>query len=184
MPSPSIQACELPAGSLLDAYRHGGAFADCYVTQLPGAVSLAEFVEAFYTSPVFKLERAILRLAGWPASDADARELAGGRREAFAAWTVEGRAERLLLLADVTGRTRSWLMTAAVAAGGPGAAGSTRLYFGSAVVPRRGSPQGRPELGFMFRALLGFHKLYSRLLLRAASVQLMRARAPVAAPPR
>lgn len=175
MTTPAIQACELPAGSLLLAYRHGGAFADCYVVQVPHAVPHADFVEAFYTSPVFRLERAILRLAGWPASDADARELADGRREAFAAWTVEGRAERQLLLADVTGRTRSWLMTAPVDAG-PAGAGGTWLYFGSAVVPRRRAPAGRPELGVVFQSLLGFHKLYSRVLLRAARAQLVRAR--------
>jgi hypothetical protein len=175
MTTPAIQACELPAGSLLLAYRRGGAFADCYVAQVPGAVSHADFVEAFYTSPVFRLERAILRLAGWPASDADARELADGCREAFAAWTVEGRAERQLLLADMTGRTRSWLMTAPVDAG-PAGAGGTRLYFGSAVVPRRRAPAGPLELGLAFRALLGFHKLYSRALLRAARARIARGR--------
>ncbi len=175
MTTPAIRACELPAGSLLLAYQRGGGFADCYVVQVAGAVSHADFVEAFYTSPVFRLERAILRLAGWPASDADARELADGRREAFAAWTVEGRAEGQLLLADVTGRTRSWLMTAPADAG-PAGAGGTRLYFGSAVAPRRRGPAGRPELGAVFRALLGFHRLYSRVLLRAARARLARAR--------
>lgn len=170
-----IRPCELPVGSLLGAYRHGGGFADCYVVQVPGTVSHADFVEAFYTSLVFRLERAILRLAGWPATDADARDLANGRREAFSAWTVEGRAERQLLLADVTGRTRSWLMTAAVDAA-PAGAGGTWLYFGSAVVPRRRASAGRQELGFVFRALLGFHKLYSRMLLRAARARLTRRR--------
>ena len=41
---------------------------------------------------------------------------------------------------------------------------STRLYFGSAVV----------RLDLLFNALLGFHKLYSRLLLHAAHSRLTR----------
>jgi len=58
----------------------------------------------------------------------------------------------------------------------PGVAG-TRLYFGSAVVPRRSARSGREGLGPLFSSLLGFHKLYSRLLLRAARSRLARRRA-------
>ena len=53
--------------------------------------------------------------------------------------------------------------------GGPGRSSSTRLYFGSAVVPRQRIGAGQPAMGSLFHALLGFHRLYSRLLLRAAS---------------
>ncbi len=49
-----------------------------------------------------------------------------------------------------------------------GAERVTRLYFGSAVVPKRDSKTGEPRLGTGFRALLGFHQLYSVALLRAA----------------
>ena len=52
-----------------------------------------------------------------------------------------------------------------------GAAG-TRLYFGSAVVPVVSRQSAKAEMGFAFRALLGFHKLYSRALLGAASARL------------
>jgi hypothetical protein len=45
------------------------------------------------------------------------------------------------------------------------------LYFGSAVVPVRGK-SGRPAMGRQYRALLGFHKLYSQLLLRAAAAKI------------
>ena len=62
----------------------------------------------------------------------------------------------------------------------------TRLYFGSAVVPRRSARAGKPSLGPLFSALLGFHKLYSRILLRAARSRLVRGRrdAPRADRPR
>ena len=60
----------------------------------------------------------------------------------------------------------------------PGSGGvSTKLYFGSAVVPRRGSA----GLGWQFTALLAFHKLYSRVLLRAARNRLAKVHATSAA---
>jgi len=168
-----VDACPLPAEALLNRYRGGGAFADCYVTEIPRAVSHAEFVEAFYITALFKLERLLLRLFLSRAStDGQAAGLARGELDAFAAWAVEGRAPDQLLLADVGGGTRSWLMVAT----SPGVAG-TRLYFGSAVVPRRSARFGRDGLGPLFSALLGFHKLYSRLLLRAARSRLARRRA-------
>ncbi len=46
--------------------------------------------------------------------------------------------------------------------------GGTLLHFGSAVVRRRNRSGGKPETGAVFNALLGFHRLYSRLLLGAA----------------
>ena len=173
--SASIRACELPPGVLLARYRETGAYADCYVAEVGYAVTQAEYVEAFYTTAAFKLERWLLgRLAARPSTDAQARELATGQRTSFAAWSVEGRAADQLLLCDFQGRTRSWLMTAPVAHGG---AAGTRLYFGSAVVPlSKPGPADRPRMGFAFRALLGFHKAYSRVLLRAAVARLARAR--------
>jgi len=163
-----IHAYELPATALLRPYCEGGGYADCYATEIARPVSHAAFVEAFYTTPLFKLERLILALLlGRPASDAQARELADGRLDSFAAWTVEGRAENQLLLCDFQGRTRSWLMVEAAAEGH-----STRLLFGSAVVPMRDQQSGERRMGAAFTALLGFHKLYSRLLLRAAAARL------------
>lgn len=169
----TIRACALPADAFLGRYAGEGGFADCYCTEVDRAVSLAEYVEAFYTTPLFKLERTILRFAvARPSTDADARRIAQGEAESFAAWTVEGRAADQLLLADYTGRTKSWLRVAAMdGAGAPG----TRLYFGSAVVPKRGGDAGRGGLGFLFTSLLGFHKLYSRALLGAARARLARA---------
>jgi hypothetical protein len=167
-----IQRCDLPPSALLLRHQQGGAYADCYATDIARVVTHAEFVEAFYTTGLFKVERFILRwLAGKPSSDAQARQLAAGASDTFAAWRVEGRAPGQLMLADFSGRTRSWLMVEQVA--GAGAAG-TRLYFGSAVVPRARSDGRRPSMGFVFAALLGFHKLYSRALLRSARARLAR----------
>ena len=164
--------CALPAEALLNRYSGSGAYADCYVKEIARTVSHAEYIEAFYTTAVFKLERLILRwFVARPSTDDEARELAEGKRDSFAAWTVEARAVDQLLLGDFSGRTKSWLMVAAApGAGSPG----TRLYFGSAVVPRRSTNPKKPGLGFVFTALLGFHKLYSRILLRSAAARLSR----------
>jgi hypothetical protein len=173
----SIQPCELPNNTLLRRYLSSGAYADCYVTEIAGVISHAEYIEAFYTTWVFKLER---QLIAWfvarPSTDAQAGELALGTRTSFAAWSVEAREPDQLLMSDFQGRTRSWLMSA-VAADNQ----TTRLFFGSAVVPTFGRREGQARMGFVFRALLGFHKLYSRILLRAAVNRLARSRAfPVA----
>lgn len=170
----AIVACGLPAGALLRRVADAGAYTDCHAVEIPQAVSHAEYVEAFYTTWVFKLERLILRLlVSRPSTDAEARQLALGQRDDFAAWSVEARAPDQLLLADFVGRTKSWLMVARNEGSGPG---STRLYFGSAVVPVRDRKSGRSSLGAVHSALLGFHKLYSRVLLRAARARLMRTR--------
>ncbi|MEO8718123.1 MAG: hypothetical protein ABI423_07865 [Burkholderiales bacterium] len=162
----SVTPCPLPDAALLNVYRRDGGYADCYRTDIALPASLAQFVEAFYTTPVFKLERAILKWAlSMPSTDAQAAQLAAGTGNSFAAWRVEKRAQDQLLLCPVGKRTRSWLMVAPCAAG-------TRLYFGSAVVPARNSRTGRGSLGAPYRALLGFHRLYSRILLHAARSRL------------
>jgi hypothetical protein len=157
-----VEPCDIPPAAFLLRYRDGKGFADCYRTDVGRPVAQAEFVRAFYTTRLFKLERLILRVfAARPSTDADAGRLASGEAEQFAAWRVEARADDQLLLCDFTGRTRSWLMATPL----PG--GATRLYFGSAVVAREGAAPGR--MGFPFDVLLRFHRLYSRRLLRAAS---------------
>lgn len=168
----AIRRCDLPPGALLSRYQRDGAYADCYVTTIGRQVSHAEYVEGFYTTPLFKTERLLLTwLAAKPSTDVDAAQLAAGARDTFAAWTVEARAPDQLLLADYQGRTRSWLMVQATS--GPASAG-TQLYFGSAVVPARSTRTGvdKKTLGPVFNVLLGFHKLYSRALLTAAASRL------------
>lgn len=168
----TIQLCELPQQALLSKYKQQGAYTDCYSIVVPRAVAHSEYIEAFYTTPLFKVERFILAaLVSRPSTDLGAKQLAAGEVETFAAWSVEGKAENQLLLCDFLGRTRSWLMTEASEKGTPA---STRLYFGSAVVPQRASKTGRANFGFGFHALLGFHRLYSRALLRSAVCRLGR----------
>jgi hypothetical protein len=115
---------------------------------------------------LFKVERFVLAtLVSRSSTDIQAKQLASGEVESFAAWNVEGKAGHQLLLCDFLGRTRSWLMTGADEQSNPS---STRLYFGSAVVPQLNTKTGQASYGFAFHALLGFHRLYSRALLRSA----------------
>lgn len=170
----TIAPCDAPPRALLTRYRDKGAYTDCYCTQVPWDVSHAQFVEAFYTTGVFRIERWLLTRFGFrPSTDIDAKRLAVAEVEAYSAWTVEARAVNQLLLCDHAGRTRSWLM---VETHGDKGGGPTRLYFGSAVVPVRHARSGRKTMGPAFAALLGFHKLYSRVLLHAACSRLARQR--------
>jgi len=143
----------LPDNALLQKYAKAGVYTDCFSTEVPGTVSLAEFVEAFYTTWLFKLERFILRVAvSRPSTDEQVKALTAGTLDTFAAWYVEGREENQLLMCDFRDHTRSWFMVA------PG-----KLYFGSAVVP-----MDRPS----YKILIGLHRFYSRALLSAARSQL------------
>ncbi len=50
----------LPTDALLASYSSSGAYTDCYSVRLDRPASLGEFMEAFYTTRVFKLERWLL----------------------------------------------------------------------------------------------------------------------------
>lgn len=164
----SIAIGELPSAALLQKYVYPGAYTDCFFTDVPRRIPLPEYVDAFYTTWVFKLERFILTHAvKKPSSDLDAQRLAWAEIDAFAAWTVEARAADQLLMCDFLSRTRSWLMAVPIE-------GGTRLYFGSAVVPVR-RRTGELTLGSSYLSLMGFHKLYSRILLRSARTRLKHA---------
>ena len=162
----SIESCALPDEALLGRYAQNGIYTDCYRTDAPGLVTHAQFVNAFYTTLIFKLERVILKLAvSKPSSDDQARQLANGSIDKFAAWHVEDRCDNQLLMSDFRGRTRSWLM---VLPDDSKNNSKTWLYFGSAVIPVQKGVTGRKSIGPGFRALLGFHKVYSIILLYAA----------------
>jgi hypothetical protein len=162
----SIQKIPVPANSMLDKYTSvTGAYTDCYVTEIAGRIFLPEFVLAFYTTPLFRLERLILLSVSKPSTDVQANLLARGEIEKFAAWTVENRSSNEILLCDFLSRTRSWLMTTSNGT-------KTQLYFGSAVVPKT----GQTSLDFGFRAMLGFHQVYSVSLLHSARSSLNRQR--------
>ena len=147
-----------PNESFLGNYAHRGAFTDCYATPVPGHVSLPTLIEAFYTTKLFKVERWLLAKAlKLPSTDQQAHQLANGSAETFSAWRVERRSASEILLD--AGQTRSWLSVAP-----SHSKDETTLLFGSAVVPVR--PGGK--FGVAFHALIGFHRVYSKLLLSAA----------------
>jgi hypothetical protein len=153
-----VRRLPLPEHALLAKFARSGAYTDCYVTAVPRNVSHAEFVEAFYTSWLFKLERLILTwFAEKPSTDPEARALSRGERENFAAWSVESRAGNQLVMLDFLAYTCSWLMVEERPA-------ETVLYFGSGVMRRT----------LAFRLLMPFHKLYARALLGAAGARLRR----------
>jgi len=162
----SIEKCSAPTNTQLDKYATNGGYADCYRTKTTRQVSFPDFVFAFYTTPLFRLERYILKMTvAKPSTDVEARQLADGTSEHFAAWRVEARSQNEILMCDIQGRTRSWLMTIPMhRANGV----QTQLYFGSAVVPRPNPKAGQPSLELWLRALLRFHKIYSILLLYSA----------------
>ena len=149
----------IPEHALHAHYGRQGSYLDCYVTEIAATANLARFIEAFYTTWLFKIERWILSWAvRKPSTDAQAREIARGLRQDFAAWTCEARGTDQLLMCDFLGHTRSWFMVETLGES------STRLYFGSVVTSKsRG-----------YQAWLGFHKLYSRALLGAARARLLR----------
>jgi len=154
----AVRRHPLPEYALLTKFAREGAYADCYVAAVPLEVTHAEYVEAFYTSWLFKLERFILgRFVGKPSTDAEARELARGERGSFAAWSLDSRAGNQLVMLDYLAATCSWLMIESRPA-------QTMLYFGTGILSR--SPA--------FRLLMPFHKLYARALLAAARARLAR----------
>lgn len=167
----SVQKAALPRDALLQKYFDSGDYTDCFVVTVSRQVTFEEYVEAFYTTMVFKTERVILELAvAKPSKDAEARLLATGAQDSFAAWEVEERAADQLLLTDFRGNTRSWLML------GQSEENAVRLYFGSAVIRNIVSADGEKRMAPAFGLLLGFHRLYSRILLSAARARLRRTR--------
>ncbi|KNG92861.1 hypothetical protein [Pseudaestuariivita atlantica] len=161
-----VTTAPLPPGALLARYAdRDDCYTDCFTVTVDGPVDLPAYVEAFYTAWLFRIERQILGLAGYRSTDVEARALARSGTDRFAAWTVEDRSDSQLLMCDPSSATRSWLAVAPDEAG-------TRLYFGSAIVP----PEPGRDLGTVYRALLGFHKLYSRALLATARARVIRTR--------
>ena len=159
----SIEKGTVPAQTLLDRYLVNGAYADCYTAEVSSSLSLPEYIFSFYTTPLFKVERLILRFTvSKPSTDVQARQLADGKSHKFAAWHVEHRSNNELLMCDFLERTRSWFKVIPV--------GQTRtqLFFGSAISSSQHPKTGKLSLGFGFRMLLGFHQIYSMLLLHSA----------------
>lgn len=168
----TIKTCTLPDVALLQKYKRessgntASTYTDCYRTRISGHVALGDYVYAFYTSWLFRLERWILRhLVHKPSTDQAAREVADSVIENFAAWHVEARTSTQLLMCDFQGRTRSWFMVEGASETGES---FTVLRFGSAVVPAVNKDGSKAQTGLAYRVLLPFHRLYSRRLLAAA----------------
>jgi len=165
--SSAVSIAALPENALLRKYADRGDYTDCFVADANAVVALETYVAAFYTTAVFRTERFLLKwLASLPSTDREAGEIARGERDSFAAWNLVERGGDQLLMMDVRGQTCSWFMVV------PAAAGSS-LYFGSAVMRSKNARADR-EMKWSFRALLGFHKLYSRVLLGAARSRIQR----------
>jgi len=170
----SIKACSLPDISLLNIYKNNGSYTDCYTTDILKDITHEQYIQAFYSTKVFKLERAILKWAiAKPSSDQQVTLLANSEINSFAVWDVEKRCNNQLLMCDHFNRTRSWLMVEPIECKNQSEnSGKTRLYFGSAVVPQTHEQTGKPSFGFIFHALSLFHKLYSITLLYSAKLRL------------
>lgn len=159
-----VQPIPVPGDSLLAALQAERAgFADAYALRLPRRVGLADFLEAFYTSALFRKERWLLARWGYPSLDTQARALAQGEATRFSAWNLHARRDGELLMLDAHESTGSWFRAQALGDGG------TQLCFGSVVFARRFAADGRPRFGLLFHLLLPLHRLYSGALLRAAA---------------
>jgi hypothetical protein len=170
---PGVTRQPVPETALHAKYARNGGHADCFATDIARPVTHAEFVEAFYTTWLFKLERLVLAcLVSKPSTDAEVRALARGERDQFAAWFLEARAPDELLMHDFQNRTRSWLKVETL----PGAVPGTRLYFGTGIRTITDKSGGQ-RIGSSFKLLMGFHLLYARALLSTARSRLERSRA-------
>jgi len=167
----SIEKCTVIPNSLLASYAENG-YADSYCTELPGHISMEDYVFSFYTTALFKLERFILT---WtvlkPSNDLQAKELMDGKTDKFAAWTIEARKDNELLMCDMLKRTRSWFM---VKHTNINDTPRTQLYFGTGIAPATRGTTVKTSIGLFFMLLLPFHKLYSVFLLLFAKRKLAR----------
>ena len=168
----SVHRCTLPPQALTADYLANGDYVDCYSTVVRGRIAHAQFVETFYTTLLFKLERLVLFILLFkPSTDGEIRKLARGELSGFAVWTVESRTENQLLVCDFLSRTRSWLMVEFEDWEGDLV---TRLYFGTVIVRRADKNTGRRKLTLFFKVLLPFHMVYSRALLATARWRIKR----------
>ena len=160
-----------PGGTVLHAIaQKPGFYTDCFVTEIGGRVTLSEYVEAFYTTPLFKAERLVLRCLGIRSGDVEARQLMAGEADRFAAWHVAERTENQLLMKAI-GATSSWFMADQTDEQMPPV---TRLLFGTVIAPSPAGRGGVPRIGRRYSALLALHILYSKLLLASARRRLVR----------
>jgi len=178
----SVAPTPIPPGSLLADFGAQDAYRDCFAREVAEVVTLPQLIERFYCSWAFRPERILLGLIKRGASSEDARRLARGEIDEFAAWKVVNRrysdnglvAEHGATEASLSERTRTPALeagthkneeillrdfrgaTASWLSVEPLPSGGTRLLFGSWV--------GQPDRGLV-KALMPFHRFYSKVLL-------------------
>ncbi len=84
----TVTPCDVPQDSLLAGFGGPADYRDCFVREVSGEVSLADYIERFYSSAVFGPERVVLGLIGRGASMEDIRALARGKSDRLAVWEV------------------------------------------------------------------------------------------------
>lgn len=179
--SSEVTRSDIPAGTLIAACMpvevasREQTHLDCFRAELDGAISLEDFVRAFYTTWLFRSERFVLKLARMPSTDEDLDSLLLGTRKKFAAWTVEQRSDNELLMCDVASKTKSWFM---VEPGADASSARTVVYFGTVVVATAHRRTGEPDLGVVFRLFMPAHLLYGRSLLITACSRLRQLTGP------
>lgn len=168
----SVKSGSIPEGAMLGTYAaKSGCYTDCFFVDVPGPVNLSDFILNFFNTPVFRLERKLLNLFGsHPSTNDDVVNLASGAGDSLAIWKVEKRNNDQLIMAVGKGPIRSWLMVSPTEIN----ANTSRIYFGSAVLPTSFDPSGEPKMDKLLHLLLGFHKLYSRILLGSAKRRLLK----------
>ncbi|MTI09151.1 hypothetical protein [Curvivirga aplysinae] len=165
-----VKETAIPLNSFMNFYHESpGHHADAFVGQIDGIVTLEDYILAFFDSPIFRIERSILSLFLLRRiKQSEIKELASGRSQQFALWKTKKRNEEELLLEVGDSQIRTWFHTEQEQSN------KTKLYFGSAIVPDTTSKNAKEGIGFTFRFFMGFHKLYSRILLQSALKKLKR----------
>ncbi len=158
-----VEKTAIPLDSFMSAYKQiDGCSADAFRGYLEFPVTLEALITAFFGSPIFTLERLLLKSIGQAnTSRSDITGLAAGTQEKFAAWKVEDRNESEVILKVGSSPIRSWLMAR------PDGDGKTAIYFGSAVLPQTTNRNSKPQVGSSFRFFMGVHNFYSCLLLKS-----------------
>lgn len=81
-----VACCLLPAGVLLRRCRKPGFYTNCFCADIPFRVSQEQFVLAFYSTALFRLERFILKwVVSKPSTDEQAAALASAKADEFMA---------------------------------------------------------------------------------------------------
>lgn len=78
----------LPVGTFIaEQAEFSGSYTDCYGIKLDHAITLPEFIAAFYTTPLFRLERLMLAITPkGRMKDADVTAMASGESDTMAIW--------------------------------------------------------------------------------------------------